>query len=98
MDQVVEEYLRLTEEIKVLTDRRKLLQPKLGDGRNYGTWADIRVNRSFTNKIDMMLLRKYVTPAIIDLCTVTRYHNSVAVVPKLKPKKPKKEPNDTRRN
>lgn len=88
--EAIEEYLRLTDEIKHLSDQRSALKTYFHEGRNSGIGRDIRVSRTNPRRIDMWLLRKYVTVAIIDMCMISSMRTSVAVVPKPKPPKPKK--------
>ncbi len=84
---VIEKYLELTKQIKVLTDERKLLQVDLDVGRSYGSTHDISKSITHRSSINMELLRRYVMPDIIDRCTTTTRVCRVAVLAKLKPKK-----------
>lgn len=88
--EAIEEYLRLTDEIKRLSDQRAALKSYFHPGRNSGVSRDIRVSMCNINRLDMWLLRRYVTHEVIEMCMVTTPRRSVAVVPKPNPKKEKK--------
>ncbi len=82
----VEEYLRLTDEIRKLTIRRKVLGELLPHGRNEGIDQDVCVSMTTSSVVSMIQLRKFVTQEIINRCTSLRDGRKVAVMPKLKGK------------
>lgn len=85
------EYLRLTDEIKILKDARNKLKPFFKEGRNIGPDRDVRMTRSSKTRLDMWELRRWVTAEVLDRCRTFSIYVSVSVVPKPKPPKEKKK-------
>lgn len=85
--EVVARYLELSEQIAILNLERGKLKALLVPGRNAGVDKDIRVSVSVKTRIDMYLLRRYVTPQVITMCSTNQRYRTVQIVPKPKPTK-----------
>ena len=85
----IDEYLELTKQIRLLMAKRKSLGETLPEGRHLGLENDVVVGEAYNSTYDMIEIRKYVTPEVLDRCRSRKLIRRVAVVPKLKEKKPK---------
>ncbi|MPS48521.1 hypothetical protein [Methylobacillus sp.] len=85
----VDEYVRLSEQIKVLDAARKKIRARLsqdGRGRYLGTGKDVVYTTVTSNTIDMMRLRSLISSELIRRCTRSSRYTQLKVVNKLKDK------------
>lgn len=89
INKLIAEHHKLGEKIKALQERRREIADQFPIGRTEGDKMDfMRTDEKRVSRIDMYMLRRYVTQTVLDSCRIfSRHRGSGKVVPKLKGRK-----------